>query len=1117
MLLFAAESFAGDLDVVINEMLYNPPRGLDDAEFIELYNSGEDAVDLAGWFFDGGVRFTFPGGVSLEPDDYLLVVRDISLTRTLYPDATLVGNYSGRLDNGGERIRLRNAAGTLIEDFGYSDGGGWPERADGLGASLERLRPGSEPWFADSWASSFTLLGSPGKANTRRTLVARVGGTGIETSPSAIPAGLTVNEVSAPGDGTGWVELFNDCSGGGNVSGFGLSDDAANPLRYVFSDGSIVACGGFLSVAEPELGFALASESTLMLTDPTGTVLVDGKSYSIAVPALTAGSFPDGDDDFQLLSAATRGGSNRAPPDRGVRINEIMYHPASDPNDEELEWIEIHNTGSTPVNLSDWRVTRGFEFEFPDGWAIEAGGYLVIAGDPAAIEAHYGLAGVLGPFDGSLRNDDETIRIEDYLGNVVDEIHYADDGRWPPEADGEGPSLELTNPAAPTRQNGQAWAASFDDGTPGAVNSRYSASVAPVISRVRHSPPVPGADQAVTVSARVEAMAEMSRVQLFYKAADRSTFSVVPMADDGVSEDGSAGDSVYGASLPGQVLGTVVEFFIQAEDSAANVRFLPATAPAETNLYLVDVPRPGPAAPLYRVVMTPRARAELETRDPFSDELLKATFIAGDDIHYRVGVRLRGQNSRFLTPLSYRIQFTDDEPFEGIKRLNLNANQADHQHLGMTLFRGADVTAPLTRPVRFAFGVDPALTYVRMEAIDEDFLTRVYTSGNGEGDGDLYRGVADGDFDYRGINPDAYRTSYLKQTNVEQDGWSELINLCAMLTNTPDASLSTVLPTVIDIDQWVRFFAVHALISTQESGIASNRGDDYFLYRRPSDGLFVLLPWDLDDSFRQPTTRLFQPSLFQIRRILTHPDYTTAFYGHLARLGRSHFSPERVAKLIGRVAGLFPAADIDTDLIFVRDRLAFVDSWLSLGLPADSSTEAIVTAGDEWRYLRGRAEPSGGNLGWTTIAFDDTSWETGPSGFGYGDGDDATILDDMLDGYTTVYARRKFSVDDPSVLLALDLGIDYDDGYIAFLNGVEIARSNAGQKGTYPPFDALATDLREAGVPDFTSIVDVASILRAGDNVLAVVGFNAATDSSDFSLIPELGAVGGQVTSGAGP
>ena len=53
VLLFAAESFAGDLDVVINEMLYNPPRGLGDAEFIELYNSGGDAVDLDGWFFDG--------------------------------------------------------------------------------------------------------------------------------------------------------------------------------------------------------------------------------------------------------------------------------------------------------------------------------------------------------------------------------------------------------------------------------------------------------------------------------------------------------------------------------------------------------------------------------------------------------------------------------------------------------------------------------------------------------------------------------------------------------------------------------------------------------------------------------------------------------------------------------------------------------------------------------------------------------------------------------------------------------------------------------------------------------------------------------------------------------
>ena len=1018
-----------------------------------------------------------------------------------------MGNFSGSLDNGGERIRLRNSAGTLVEDFGYSDGGGWPERADGRGASLERLGPESEPWFADSWASSFTLLGSPGKANTRRSLVARVGdtGIGIETSP---PAGLSVNEVSAPGDGTGWVELFNDCSGGGDVSGFGLSDDAANPLTYVFSDGSIVECGGFLSVAEPELGFALRSEATLMLTDPTGAVLVDGKSYGIAVPALTAGSFPDGDGDFQLLSAATRGGPNRAPPDRGVRINEIMYHPAGDPNEEELEWIELHNAGSKPVALTNWKVTRGFEFEFPGGSEIQAGGYLVIASDPAAIETYHGLAGVLGPFDGSLSNDDETIRIEDDLGDVVDEVHYADDGQWPPEADGGGPSLELTNPAAPRRRNGQAWAGGVDDGTPGAANSRFSASVAPVISRVRHSPPVPGVDQAVTVSARVEAMAAMSRVRLFYKTADRSTFSVVPMADDGTSGDGSAGDSVYGASLPGQALGTVVEFFVQAEDAAANVRFLPATAPAGTNLYLVDVPRPGPAAPLYRLVMTPRARAELETRDPLSDELLNATFIAGDAIHYRVGVRLRGQSSRFLPTRSYRIQFTDDEPFEGSRRLNLNANQPTHQHLGMTLFRGADVPAPLTRPVRFAFGIDPALVYVRVEAIDEDFLTRVYTRPGGEGDGDLYRGVIDGDFDYRGINPDAYRASYPKQTNAEEDDWTELINLCEILTNTPDASLTTVLPTVIDIDQWVRFFAVHALIGTRENGIAGNSGDDYFLYRRPSDGLFVLLPWDLDDSFRQPTTTLFRPSIFQIRRILTHPDFAPTFYGHLARLGRSHFSPERVAELIGRVEGLFPPADIATDLTFVRDRLSFVDSWISLGFPAEPPTEAIVAEGDEWRYLRGTAEPSGGDLDWTTIAFDDTSWETGPSGFGYGDGDDATILGDMADDYTTLYARHKFSIDDPSVLLALELGIDYDDGYIAFLNGVEIARSNAGPIGTYPPFDAVATDRREAGELDFTSILNVASILRTGDNVLAVVGFNA-TDSSDFTVIPELWSVGG--------
>ena len=71
-----------------------------------------------------------------------------------------------------------------------------------------------------------------------------------------------------------------------------------------------------------------------------------------------------------------------------------------------------------------------------------------------------------------------------------------------------------------------------------------------------------------------------------------------------------------------------------------------------------------------------------------------------------------------------------------------------------------------------------------------------------------------------------------------------------------------------------------------------------------------------------------------------------------------------------------------------------------LAQPASDFTAApvpdvLVARGAEWKFFRGRAEPSGGTLDWTGLTFDDATWETGAAGFGYGDGDDATVLSDM--------------------------------------------------------------------------------------------------------------------------
>jgi len=148
-----------------------------------------------------------------------------------------------------------------------------------------------------------------------------------------------------------------------------------------------------------------------------------------------------------------------------------------------------------------------------------------------------------------------------------------------------------------------------------------------------------------------------------------------------------------------------------------------------------------------------------------------------------------------------------------------------------------------------------------------------------------------------------------------------------------------------------------------------------------------------------------------------------------------------------------------------------------------------------WRYFPGKEAPSPG-LEWAQGDFDDPSWKEGKSGFGYGDDDDATVLEDMRNTYTSLYIRRSFDVADPSAYEKVVLSVTVDDGFIAYLNGVEVGRSNVpdpspGAEGT------ANTSAREPLVP-----ISVELSPRKGRNVLAIHGLNRALESSDFSLAP---------------
>jgi len=188
--------------------------------------------------------------------------------------------------------------------------------------------------------------------------------------------------------------------------------------------------------------------------------------------------------------------------------------------------------------------------------------------------------------------------------------------------------------------------------------------------------------------------------------------------------------------------------------------------------------------------------------------------------------------------------------------------------------------------------------------------------------------------------------------------------------------------------------------------------------------------------------------------------------------------------------------------------------------------EWLIPAYDTWHYLAGAEPPAN----WASPEFDAADWKTGKAGFGYGDIDNATPLPDMRGRYTTVYARRDFSVADPVALTDLGLMIAYDDAFIAYLNGQEVLRVGVGSgrgmgardiarhESDLPDFtlSAYIAHLRRHNgavyhplpglpvSPEYFSLKKHLALLRLGRNVLAIEGHNASAESKAFTLDPQL-------------
>ena len=226
-------------DVVINELMYHDPNE-PLAEYIEIFNSGLNEVDLSDWKFVG-VEFEFPDGTILDPQGFIIVADNAEAFAGKYGTGIPVtGSYGGSLSNSGERISLLNADDIIVDTIEYDDQYPWPVTPDGLGASLERACFLPEFDNPDYWIASPIANSSPGEQN-------RITDCNLTESASVAINELFYHPATKTEDDRNqeFIEIYNFGNVSVDISGWIIAGD----VFYVFPEDTIIAADSYLIVA----------------------------------------------------------------------------------------------------------------------------------------------------------------------------------------------------------------------------------------------------------------------------------------------------------------------------------------------------------------------------------------------------------------------------------------------------------------------------------------------------------------------------------------------------------------------------------------------------------------------------------------------------------------------------------------------------------------------------------------------------------------------------------------------------------------------------------------------------------------------------------------------------
>lgn len=676
-------------------------------------------------------------------------------------------------------------------------------------------------------------------------------------------------------------------------------------------------------------------------------------------------------------------------------------------------------------------------------------------------------------------------------------------------------------------------------GTPGARNTRWVENLGPTIGDLKHFPVVPNPEQSVTISARAADPDQVTGLDLLYAVEGKAPYTRVTMQRQ---SDGS-----YTAVVPPQPNRTVVQFYVEATDGRGATSVYPPEGPNSRALFQSRTTfTRDPLRHDFQIIMVRDESQALQRLVNMMDNHHRGATVVydGEQVFYDVGARLRGSmfSRQNIASAGYNVRFRPDEMFRGVHE-NVSFDQngevellvkfttTQSGHLGGTYDDVMQLITPSGQ------GGGATLTY--LSGHGDVFLGEQFENGE---DGTLFEfegirvmtSTVDGkpeslkifqpigwmpNFDIQDLGDDKelYRWPFLIDGSRDRDDYSRLIDLAkAFSLRGPEQEVA--LADVIDIDNWTQTFALMSLFGI---GDVYSQGNPHNLniYVRPEDNKVLSFPWDWDFTFNQPATAPLHGNQ-NIGRILDLPNYEHLLLGHMDHLMNTVFNRKYLQRWASHFATLLRESSINSMMTNVDARTTFVRGKLPqrvsflVGTESTGVDETSLVTPDTAGQILLPSETNGGStLGdsWIQPAFQPSdAWKTGPIAVGFEPQPGVfapfikTTIAEMANSNPTVYVRAAFELGPDAAFDELVLRMQYDDGFIAYLNGVRVAESGAPAT---PNWNSGSTTTRANSevvkVTEF-SLSEFKSLLKPGTNVLAIHGMNRNSASNDALFVPQL-------------